>query len=95
MLEATAVGERLVPTSYGAYARLIRAAEQALGLSVGWTPHSARAGFASDGIARGRPAPDIQEEGRWRSAESFRTYVDVITAASINASLEAKGLGPA
>ena len=35
MLGATAVGERLVPTSYGAYARLIRAAEQALGLQVG------------------------------------------------------------
>ena len=81
--------------SYGTYSRLIRAAERSYGLDLGWTAHSPRAGFASDGIARGRPAAELQYEGRWRSSDSFLTYVDVITASSINTSLEEKWLGRA
>ena len=62
-------------------------------MDIRWTPHSPRAGFATDAVAAGRPIAFIQEEGRWRSADSFRTYVDVVSAAAIGADLAKAGWG--
>jgi hypothetical protein len=49
----TAPGERLFPLSHWTYRRLISDAECKLGLEVGFTPHSARAGFATEAVASG------------------------------------------
>ena len=83
----------IVPCKYHAYARLISQTVRGLGLDIRWTPHSPRAGFATDAVAAGRPIASIQEEGRWRSADSFRTYVDVVSAAAIGADLAKAGWG--
>ena len=76
-----------------AYWRLIAQTVRCLGLSIRWTPHSPRAGFAIDAVAAGRSVASIQEAGRWRSTDSFRTYVDVVSAAAIGADLAKAGVG--
>lgn len=86
---------RLVPYSYENYRRILAKAEAAAGLSVGWTPHSPRAGYASDGVAQGKSFVDLREGGRWVCDASLRTYIDVVAAASIATSLKLKSLEPA
>ena len=67
-----------------------------LGLEdVKWTPHSPRAGFASDLTALGVDFAVIQNLGRWLSATSLRTYIDVITTASISTTLNTRHLNSA
>ena len=66
-----------------------------LGHGINFTPHSCRAGFASEGRMANRPYSEIKEEGRWISDASFRTYIDVVSAAAISQTLALKGLsGP-
>ena len=60
-------------------------------MTVGWTPHSARAGFASEAIARGTPFNEVREQGRWRADSSLRTYIDIVSAAQISVDLRARG----
>ena len=86
--DATPAGCHLFPYSLDTYRRLIKDIEAALGLRVGWGPHSPRAGFATDAIANGVPFADVQEKGRWLSPTSLRTYVDVVTAFSVNLQVE-------
>ena len=57
-------GDRLVPYSYEQYRRALKRAEQIWGISVGYTPHSPRAGFASEAFAEGMSFSDIKEAGR-------------------------------
>ena len=58
----------------------------------GWTPHSGRAGFASESIALGRGLTETKKAGRWLSDTSFRIYVDIIGASRIGTTLAAAGL---
>ncbi|CAK0804568.1 unnamed protein product, partial [Prorocentrum cordatum] len=66
--------------------------EAALGLDIHWAPHSARAGFASDSVARGIPFQEIKEAGRWLTEPSLRIYVGVVTASRVLAQAEQRGI---
>ena len=89
-------GERLFPYSYEQMRRMIAKISKRLGLEdVKWTPHSPRAGFASDLTALGVEFAVIQNLGRWLSATSLRTYIDVITTASISTTLNTRHLNSA
>lgn len=91
---ATPPGQRLFPFTIELYRRLLLKVEGELGTSIGFSPHSPRAGYASDGVAAGRPWSDIKEGGRWVSDSSFRVYLDLVGTASIALSAERKGLLP-
>ena len=69
--------------------------ERKLGLEIGWTPHSPRSGFASELTAAGVPFVEIRERGRWLAGTSLRTYIDVVSSASIAVSLRLSGLAAA
>eukprot|EP00972_Heterocapsa_arctica_P009812 1444059-Heterocapsa_arctica.AAC.1 len=64
--------ERLIGYSYENYRRLLHKVEEKLGISVGWTPHSPRAGFASESSAEGCPFVEVRERGRWLADSSLR-----------------------
>ena len=85
ILDATAENERLFPFSYNRYNKTISDIEAHLGLALGATPHSPRAGFASEQAGAGVPVAVIREKGRCWSELSFRMYVDIITAAQVQA----------
>ena len=75
-------------TTYAVYAGHLRRAAAALGLGwVKWTPHSARAGFATERRLRGDAFSQIKEDGRWKSDSSFRVYLDEATAMSLKQQL--------
>ncbi|CAK0898424.1 unnamed protein product, partial [Prorocentrum cordatum] len=84
----------LFPYSLVDYRLRLKQFEAALGLDMHWTPHSARAGFASDSVARGVPFQDIKEAGRWLTESSLRIYVDVVTASRVLAQAEQRGIAP-
>ena len=50
-LSAVGPNDRIFPYSYSQYSRLLKAVDAKLNLSSGFTPHSPRAGFASESIA--------------------------------------------
>ena len=75
---------RLFPVSYSTYHKLLRTVVQVdLGLSIPITPHSPRAGFATEAIADGVPFAEVQEAGRWKAESSLRGYVDIVRSASV------------
>ena len=79
-----ALDEPLVGYTYEQYRRLLFKQLEVLDLvSIGWSPHSPRAGFASDLVAQGVPIKTIMDLGRWLSESSARTYIDVTASASI------------
>ena len=90
-LSSTPKGGRVFPNSYDLYRKLFKRVEQTLGITVGWTPHSPRAGFASEAIARGVPFAEVREAGRWRADSSLRTYIDIVAAAQITVDLRVRG----
>ena len=47
-LSRSAPGDKVFPFTYEQYRRVLRLVETRLGLSMGWTPHSPRAGYATD-----------------------------------------------
>ena len=47
----------------------------------GYSPHSPRAGFASDAMLSARDFTSIREEGRWVSDQSLRIYLDGVSTA--------------
>lgn len=73
-------GDRLAThRSLSIYAHFICQAAQAYGYGdVGWTPHSPRAGFASDSAIANKPFVETREAGRWVSDKSLRTYLDIM-----------------
>ena len=92
---STPQGLLVFPESYSTFRLLLRRVEAQLGLSVGWTPHSGRAGYASDSRAEGVPFEEVREQGRWQSDSSLRRYLDIVGASSIGVSLRAAGLAKA
>ena len=92
---STPPGHRLVPHSLDCWRRMLKEVESRLNLTVGWTPHSGRAGFASEMKALGMPFLEIREAGRWTMDASLRVYIDTISAVSITTMLQHKGLVPA
>ncbi len=82
----------LFPYTQPFVARWLKLLEERLHISVGWTPHSARAGFATDRISEGWSFTQVKEAGRWISDSSLRTYVDVIQASRIDLDWKVSGL---
>lgn len=72
-------GQRLSKIgSLSAYSRRRNLAAAAFHLGhLGWTPHSPRAGYASDAAIAGRVFNEVREEGRWTCDRSLRGYMDV------------------
>jgi integrase len=85
-LSSTPVGCHLTSvTTTSQYSRLLSKAMLALKVPNLWTPHSPRAGWASDSVLRGLPFTDIREHGRWVSDSSLRHYLDVVGTLAVHA----------
>ena len=76
-------GERLCSLrSLSGYAAWIERAATYFGLgAVGWSPHSPRAGRASDLTLANRPFLEIRELGRWQCDRTLRRYLDIMAVA--------------
>ena len=70
----------------------LRAVEKTLGLKVGWSPHSGRAGFVTDCKTDGVDFVTTREAGRWVSDSSLRPYLDVVSATMVLKTLRLQGL---
>jgi len=92
---ATPLGHLMFPMSNSTYRLRLQEIEKVFDMKVGWTPHSPRAGFASDARVAGWAFEEIREAGRWQADSSLRTYLDVVSAASTVVALRARGLGDA
>lgn len=71
------------------FQKVFNVAQGALNLS-GYSPHSARTGFASDVVVANRDFVSIREEGRWLSDMSLRIYLDVVSTAQQSAANDVK-----
>lgn len=81
----------LFPFSLSQYRSELAEIQEEQGLEIGWTPHSPRAGFASESIALGVPFPVVKDIGHWVSDSSLKVYIDVVQAVQIQAELKSKG----
>ena len=59
-----------------AVADMVKRRALAVGLDGAFAGHSLRAGFATEGYAKGTPELAIMRHGRWRSASVMRGYVE-------------------
>ena len=83
-IDSTSAGALLVDCSYDEYRKQFQVVSKQLGLPFVFTPHSPRAGFASEAISLGEDPGSVRLRGRWQSETSFRIYVDVISAAMVD-----------
>ena len=82
--------------TYENYRRLLIAAQAKLGLQqLGFSPHSPRAGFATEAIADGADFVSVREAGRWLADSSLRTYVDLAWVVAIATDFELAGIAAA
>ena len=95
LVDAVPAGCRLFDFSYNYYNKFISECCSHFELDIVFTGHSARAGFASERVARGESETEVQRRGRWRSASSFAVYVDIVLAAQIDVSFKLAGLNDA
>lgn len=91
--KATAPGMFMFPHTLADYRIKLREVETYLRLEMGYTPHSPRAGFATEARLKGMAFEEIREAGRWQSDSSLRTYLDLVGATITLRSLKAKGMG--
>ena len=78
----------LCDVGYDKVNALLKEVCRELGLNFSFTPHSPRAGFATNGVIQGKTTETIMTEGRWASRGSFVRYLDVIVAAQVQTQLE-------
>ena len=95
VVAVTPIGQKLFPFSYASYNNFLRETSKHFDVNLDFTAHSARAGFASERIARGEAEVDVQRRGRWKVASSFSIYVDVILASQVEVQFELRGLSEA
>ena len=88
---ATPAGTPLFPYSLAQYRKVLKDTEGSLGLSMGWGPHSPRAGWASDSKAQRLSFEEVRERGRWISDGSLCIYLDVVRAIHILTQTNIKG----
>jgi hypothetical protein len=83
LYRSTPPGSKLVGINgYQACRGLLNKACQIARLShVGFTPHSPRAGWASEKRLAGVSFEEIRERGRWSTDTALRIYLDVSTVA--------------
>ena len=91
----TRAGNRVFPYTYSVYRRLLARLDERLCVETGFTPHSPRAGFASEAIADGVAFGALKELGRWIADSSLRTYVDLVAIGQLTADMRLKNLLPA
>ena len=84
--------EYLFPYSYWEYRHYLALVDNSLGVNLGITPHSGRAGFATESVLAEVPLPEIQAAGRWLSESSFKSYVDIVGALGVQTAFRMKGL---
>ena len=94
LVSRSAVHSPIVPFSYAQYRRLLSRAQEALKVDFGWTPHSPRAGFASEAIQDGVPFQEVKEAGRWLVDSSLRTYIDLVQTAQLAVDAQSRGVLP-
>ena len=87
IIESLEDDDMLCGATYGEHRILLKRICELLKLPFNITPHSPRAGFASDGVAQGIPRQVLMDGARWTSETSFRVYVDLVSAAAISVSL--------
>ena len=95
LLRCTGQDQLMFPHTLAFYNHLLKTIEGRLGIKAGWTPHSARAGYATEAIAKGVTFLEVKETGRWLSDSSLRVYIDIIGASTIAHTLQQAGLEPA
>ena len=78
LVRTASVDGPLVGVSYTTYRKLLKKVESLIGISAGYTPHSPRAGFASESYRDGMEFTAIKEQGRWLVDSSLRCYIDVV-----------------
>ena len=77
LLASAAPDDLLFPYSYAEYsATLLDAAQRSNTAHLGFSPHSPRAGKATQERLDGTAFETIREDGRWASATSLRIYLD-------------------
>ena len=59
---------------------LINWGSRYLGYTVHFTPHSCRAGWASEMKIKGHSFSEIKDRGRWATDESTKIYLDVVSS---------------
>ena len=91
----TAPNAKLFPYTIEQYRKEIHDIQDLLNIDFGFSAHSPRAGFASEGRARGLSFTELREQGRWVADSSLRVYIDTVAASHISIALRAKGLVPA
>ena len=91
----TIPGSRCIPYSLYQYRTWLKRAEESYGIEANWSPHSPRAGYASEARALGKSFVETREEGRWTSDTSLRIYIDLAESASIGLKLRLSGLAAA
>ena len=90
--DETPQGMFLFPYTLASYRLELKQIEANLGTGIGWSPHSPRAGFATDQKIAGVPFEQIREGGRWLSDSSLRIYLDVVGATNGLRAIRSKGL---
>ena len=85
----------LFPISIASYRLRLKQFVAEKGLAIDWSPHSPRAGFATDATADGLPFPVLKEEGRWVSDTSTRVYIDCVSSVASLKQIEAAGYSEA
>jgi hypothetical protein len=95
VVSCTPPGKLLFPYSISTYRRLISNLDAQLNINAGWTPHSPRAGFATEATSNRISFVEIKEVMRHASDQSLRTYIDVVGAKAVSVSLLSAGLSPA
>ena len=84
MFRNTARDAPVLRLDYQQYGALLRRAWTLMGVDgLGLTPHSARAGGATNDLLNGVPFSTVQERGRWLHAQSCRIYLDRAQALSM------------
>ena len=66
--------------------------ESRIGFPFQYTPHSPRAGFASEAIRDGYDVVQVKEAGRWAVDSSLRTYIDLVAVSQIEIDVLSRGL---
>jgi len=74
--------------------RLARAAKELGWEDLHFTPHSIRAGGATQKLLDGVPFAQLQEAGRWSSPQSCKVYLDAVFALAASTTARAKPFLP-
>ena len=80
---STKHGQPLTSLDYNGFSKIFKSTLAKMHLTgLNYTPHSPRAGWATQLRLQGMPFTEIQERGRWASAQTLRTYLDAVAAST-------------